>query len=289
MDTRATDHVAPCLQLLKNVVSFRSTLHLPNGAPTEVTHMGSIMLSSDIQLHNVLYVPMFAYNLLSVSKLLSDSQCVATFTSQSCSLEAPNWNSYLDIGKASNDLYLLSQVQLGKHNDSVLAQNMSCAVKVNKKFSLHYRLCHVPYTILKLLPVDGLSHDISPCDSCILAKQTIHSFPTNHSHTSAIFELVQLWGPYRHKNSNNCTLFLIIVDDKSKATWVYLLSDKSHVVKLFTNFINFVEDQFSTSIKFVRSDNGYEFINKAMLSAFAKKRNCSSNNLCIYLSTNWFS
>lgn len=88
-----------------------------------------------------------------------------------------------------------------------------------------------------------------------------------------MFELVHidLWGPYRHCTNGSCTMFLTIVDDRSKATWVYLLSDKAHVVKLFTAFMQYVETQFSTNIKTVRSDNGSEFLNKAMASCFAEK------------------
>lgn len=66
-------------------------------------------------------------------------------------------------------------------------------------------------------------------------------------------------------------MFLTIFDDMSKATWIYLLSDKSHVVKMFTDFIHCVETQFSTKIKSVRSDNGSEFLNKAMAPVLQSK------------------
>lgn len=78
--------------------------------------MGTVTLSSDVVLKNVLCVSEFAYNLLPMSKFLSDSKCEALFTPTCCSIQAPSWNTTLEIGKESNGLYLLSQGQLCSHN-----------------------------------------------------------------------------------------------------------------------------------------------------------------------------
>lgn len=71
-----------------------------------------------------------------------------------------------------------------------------------------------------------------------------------------IFELVHvdLWGLYCHKTHNNCNIFLTIMDNKSKATWVYLLSTKSHVVFTIQAFMAYVENQFSTWVEIIRLD-----------------------------------
>ncbi|KAL8113535.1 hypothetical protein AgCh_020748 [Apium graveolens] len=193
------------------------------------------------QPHNVLYVPMFSYNLLSISRLLTDSMCMVTFTPLCCSLQASNWKSALKIGKTTNGFKLLNQIQLGLHSANSAMSTLTCAIIVNKTLLWHYRLGHVPSPILKLLPVAGLSHDITPCDSCALAKQTRIPFPSSQSQLKATFELVHidLWGPYRHKTHTTCTMFLTIVDDKSKATWVYLVSDKAQVPLIFSDFIFF--------------------------------------------------
>lgn len=82
VDTGATDHITPFAHLLSDVTKFDSFLHLPNGATVAVTLIGSVILSSDVILTDVLCVPTFTYNLLSVSKLLSNTKCVATFTPQ---------------------------------------------------------------------------------------------------------------------------------------------------------------------------------------------------------------
>lgn len=70
IDTGARDHVTPFLYLLHNVQVCDSQLQLPNGERSIITHSGSLILSSEVTLYNVLCVPAFTYNLLSISKLL---------------------------------------------------------------------------------------------------------------------------------------------------------------------------------------------------------------------------
>ena len=56
-----------------------------------------------------------------------------------------------------------------------------------------------------------------------------------------------------------CSLFLTIVDDFSRAVWIYLLIDKKEVFQMFMAFVAMVDRQFGQSITIVQSDNGTEF------------------------------
>lgn len=51
------------------------------------------------------------------------------------------------------------------------------------------------------------------------------------------------------------------MDDFSRITWVYLLKHKSEVTIYFKQFFNVVQNQFSTIVKSLQSDNGSEFFN----------------------------
>lgn len=70
INTGATDHIVCSMNLL---TSFNEISHivvsLPNGETIVVTHVGTIKLSSHITLTNVLCVPSFSFNFLSVSAL----------------------------------------------------------------------------------------------------------------------------------------------------------------------------------------------------------------------------
>jgi len=70
---------------------------------------------------------------------------------------------------------------------------------------------------------------------------------------------VDIWGPYSIPSIHGHKYFLIIVDDYSRYTWIFLLKRKSEVVKALENFVVFVQTQFETTIKIIRSDNETEF------------------------------
>lgn len=71
---------------------------------------------------------------------------------------------------------------------------------------------------------------------------------------------IDLWGAYRTPSTCGAVYFLTIVDDFSKAVWVYLLLDKKEVEQKVKQFCVMVERQFHKSVRTVRSDNSTEFL-----------------------------
>nr|GMD52741.1 uncharacterized protein LOC109181269 [Ipomoea batatas] len=78
---------------------------------------------------------------------------------------------------------------------------------------------------------------------------------------SNCFDLLHMdiWGPYKVATIHGHHYFLTILDDHSRAVWVYLMRTKSEVRSLIIQFCNLVENQFGTTVKCIRSDNGLEF------------------------------
>ena len=70
---------------------------------------------------------------------------------------------------------------------------------------------------------------------------------------------MDVWGPFSILTSNGYKYFLTIVDDASRATWIFLLKAKSDVRTLIVSFYNMILTQFGTKIKAIRSDNTLEF------------------------------
>ena len=56
------------------------------------------------------------------------------------------------------------------------------------------------------------------------------------------------------------------MDDFSRYTWVFFLGDKSDVFATFKSFAKGIHNEFETTIKRVRSDNGSEFKNTRLMS-----------------------
>lgn len=71
IDSGASDHMTSSLQNMVNVKLAPSTftITLPTGATAVITHIGDVMLRNGLRLTNVLHVPQFNHNLLSIHKL----------------------------------------------------------------------------------------------------------------------------------------------------------------------------------------------------------------------------
>ena len=81
---------------------------------------------------------------------------------------------------------------------------------------------------------------------------------------------VDFWGPYSTLSLNGSKYFLSIVDDFSRCTSVILMPHKSDASGLIQSFYNMVVNQFHTTIKVIRPDNGPKF---ALHSFYASKGN----------------
>jgi len=79
--------------------------------------------------------------------------------------------------------------------------------------------------------------------------------------TTAIFDILHfdIWGPCFVTSKQDFKYFLTVVDDYSRYTWVIMLLNKSEVHNHIINFTHYVEPQFHTKIKIMRTDNGPKF------------------------------
>ena len=81
IDSGASDHMTSSFSSLDNtqLLNQPCPISLPNGDIVSITYTGTLRISPAISLPNVLYVPSFKFNLLSISKLTGTLNCVAIF------------------------------------------------------------------------------------------------------------------------------------------------------------------------------------------------------------------
>jgi transposase InsO family protein len=102
------------------------------------------------------------------------------------------------------------------------------------------------------------------CGACQAKKQVGNTHPKKSTmSTSKAFELLymDLFGPTTYTSIGGNKYRFMIVDDFTRYTWVFFLVDKSDVFATFKIFIKRIHNEFETTIKKVRSDNGSEFKN----------------------------
>jgi hypothetical protein len=81
--------------------------------------------------------------------------------------------------------------------------------------------------------------------------------------TSKPFELLHmnLFEPTQYTSISGNKYGFVIVDDYTRYTWIFFLVNKSDVFVTFKLFVKGIHNEFETTIKRVRSDNGNEFKN----------------------------
>jgi transposase InsO family protein len=102
------------------------------------------------------------------------------------------------------------------------------------------------------------------CSSCQARKQVGNTHPKKSTmSTSKAFELMRmdLFRPTTYASIGGSKYGFVIVDDFTRYTWVFFLIDKSDVFATFKTFIKRIHNEFETTIKKLRSDNGSEFKN----------------------------
>ena len=84
IDTGATHHVCCNISLFSHSrLVHNTTVTLPNGHVVAINRVGSVRLFDTLNLDNVLFVPMFTFNLLSISALTLSHNCSVNFLSNS--------------------------------------------------------------------------------------------------------------------------------------------------------------------------------------------------------------
>ena len=283
LDTGATAHMCANLSSLNKIslVSKYTPVFLPDSTIKSVTHTGMIVLNPSLTLKNILHVPGFTCNLLSVKALAASANIAFIFYSTHCVLQDLETGKVLAYGKVVGNLYVLdikSLVSVSSVESQYPCKSTHfCNVVQNSNkdnFSIwNKRLGHSSESTLNHLKfIPGKNNDESiPCIPCHEAKQKRLPFPNSNSSTNKIFDLihVDLWGPYKLKTITNASYFLTIVEDFSRSTWTFLLQDKIQVYLTLKNFLSYVSNQFQTSIKSVRTDNGSEFVNSNCSTLFS--------------------
>ncbi|CAH2104034.1 unnamed protein product [Euphydryas editha] len=273
VDSGASCHLVANENMLSNITykPIIKDIIVANQTSVRVKCSGDLNLTTfvkgteyDIKVDNVLCIPNLTTNLLSVSRIVEKGNRVS-FNKHGCYI----YNAQNDcIGEAclENNMYRLNIVK----SKLILA----AAVQTSST-TWHRRLGHINSNDLEKMrhgAVEGVIYqdkcDISKmsCVVCCEGKQARLPFLNSSSKTNSVLELVHadLCGPMENKSLAKSRYYLLFVDDYSRMCFVYFLKTKDETFKFFKEFKELVENQKSTKIKILRSDNGGEFCSAEM-------------------------
>lgn len=271
VDSGASIHICVNPELLTSITQLDVPIkiHLPNGDSRIVSYAGTAQINKNLFLHDVLFVPEFTHNLVSVARLIKEAGVQCLFYTTHCVFQKEKTGAVLGIGKMKGNLYVLES----------LIERQYCHLLRPSEMSIldwHVFLGHPSASTMQHLKIitNNFSKDdlqlIRDCDVCLRAKQTRNPFPQLNRRTSTLFELVHgdVWGPYGEESVCNTKYVLTLVEDHSRTIWTYLLQSKEQVAGVLHAYIKMVENHFEKRIKIFRSDNGSEFINKKVAGLF---------------------
>lgn len=82
-------------------------VHVSSGTPHNVLHIGVIHISPNFILKDVLHIPSFKLNLLSVQKWINTMDCIVTFFPSFCIFQDRASRTVIGSGEARNGIYYL--------------------------------------------------------------------------------------------------------------------------------------------------------------------------------------
>ncbi|XP_071687657.1 uncharacterized protein [Rutidosis leptorrhynchoides] len=266
---------------LVNISDLKLTVGHPNGTQALIKSIGNLKINNHITLFDVLVVPEYCVSLMSVFKLSKDNKVSIRFDDKKCYIQDLMDLKIKGTGRQDGGLYLLDS-----SDDSSFTAN-NCVSNYHASCKLwHARLGHPSDQVLNVLKTKlSLKGDLNtePCEIFHKAKQTRLPFPLSEQKTTSLGEIIHLdlWGPFKIQSKEGFKYFLTIVDDYSRAIWIYMLKSKEDVHDNVFSFVQLLENQFTKRIKIIRSDNGTEFLNNKMAD-FLKTKGIIHQTTCAY-------
>ncbi|XP_071714896.1 uncharacterized protein [Rutidosis leptorrhynchoides] len=219
IDSGSSQHMSGSDNGLNNIIDvshLNLTVGHPNGTKAVIKKIDDLKINENITLFNVLVIPKYCVNLLSIHKLTKDSKLIVGFDNTKCYIQDLRLGIIVRTVDVFDGLYVCN---VSSHENTCLSAN-KCYLSNNL---WHNRLGHPSENVLKKLKgkIDLSNKDINyePCDVCHKAKQTRETFNDSDHKSVAVGDLVHidLWGPFRVQSREGFKYFLTIVDDYSRA------------------------------------------------------------------------
>ena len=145
IDSGATDHITSSFAWFQTY-SKTKPIHvsLPNGCSVTTFYSGVVKFSPTLVIHNVLYVPNFNFNLISISKLISNLHCTLNFSVDFCKIQDVTTLKMIGLAKLREGLYhlMISKTEWALSSTYPYA-NSSMTTPVTSSNLWHFRLGHL--------------------------------------------------------------------------------------------------------------------------------------------------
>ncbi|GJX92509.1 ribonuclease H-like domain-containing protein [Tanacetum coccineum] len=193
IDSGANQHMTDSTKDMLNIVYISNlmlTVGHPNGTLAKITVIGILKLTSGIVLFDVLVVPKYNVSLLSVNKMIKDSQFFVGFDEHKSYIQDLKLGKIMRTGSETGGLYLFDVNKNDKFNAGMSNSIFICYVSSEL---WHCRLGHPANQVLFILGKQlgfSKSDHISPYDICHKAKHTREPFPLSDHKSKSVGDII---------------------------------------------------------------------------------------------------
>jgi hypothetical protein len=236
-DNGVTDRITGELEKLSVREKYNGgdQVHTANGVGMNIRHIGHSTIHTpdkNLNLRNILHVPITKKNLVSVHRLTFDNNVYFEFHPDFFLIKDLDTRSTLLKGSCQKGMYPLPSTPASSKQ----------ALGVNKVplERWHHRLGHPSFRIVERvlrdhkLPCSFDSNKDVVCDVCQRDTSRQLPYPVSTSVSSHPLELIfsDVWGP-APESPGRFKYYVSFIDDYNKFTWIYLLKHKSEVFEKF--------------------------------------------------------
>lgn len=259
LDSGSTDHVIVNRDWFVSYRAVSSKVINPDGAVTNVLGIGDVELLARnvkgklarLKFENVLHVPDYKTNLLSVANIINKGHSI--FHARSKSILCLKTKEKFEI-KQKGKLFFFRCFRETKPSCH-LSGGMQNLAEL-----WHKRMGHLNFADMKTTLNMKLSEADTNCETCALAKITKVSVPKlNESRATKSLERVysDIMGPINPSSIHGFRFIVTFIDDYSSFGVVKFLKHKSEVLSKFKEFV-----AQNGRPNIIRSDNGTEYTSK---------------------------
>ncbi|KAJ9554588.1 hypothetical protein OSB04_018633 [Centaurea solstitialis] len=201
LDSGASKHICCDRNMFLHIHPIQdSNVKLPNGSIIPVSGIGNVRLNDILLLEDVLYVPQFHLNLLSIGQLTSFGKYRVVFDDGNAIVQDARTKQMIGNVRMLQGLYVLK----------IEGAQSNVAINLASVETWHRRLGHPSNEVLDILhsvlatSKHSLLNNNDPCMVCPLAKQKRLPFVSLNNMSKEMFDLIHcdVWGPFLSLNVN---------------------------------------------------------------------------------------
>jgi hypothetical protein len=237
-----------------------------DNSPVEFTGKGRIELTNG-SFENVLHVPKKNFNLLFMYQMKNyGTRTKFIFTPNAVDIYDMQTNSRVATGEVNHQSRLYTFSEFIEPDSALLLTHADESNRIWKERFRNLNFIYMQHLrnkiLVDVLPDIHFSKGI--CEGCVLGKHPQEKFDKGKTRrTSSPLDMIHsdLMGPFPHPSVNKVRYMLIFFYDFSCFTSIYFLKQKSKVFQHLKDFKALVETQLGKKIKFLRTNNGGEYVN----------------------------